>query len=258
MKNRIAALAALFVMTSSVFATNSPPPPPPPAKPATATSKSTSSATAGAVAGSNSEAGASVDGVSSNAEAGDASSRSGSSIVDNGSSRAWSLFLPPSVFTPPMPRPEIPMGCPAPTETQSALEVGKGVLFSKADSFRDNNPCTAIKYSQLLWDRCQYRKADRALNIGLKLFAKTAGEDWDAAPNPDLIDYKASECVVLRNPPPVTNHYVTNYVAEAPKPTPPAPAVTPCPKGQKRNSKGVCYTPTPPCEEGKILACTKK
>lgn len=250
MKNRIIALS-LFVLAASAFATNQPPPPKPDPKPTSVTSSSTSKS--GAVAGATS--GSSVEDVS--AESGDsqAASRSGSSIVDNGSSRAWSLFLPPPVFTPPMPRPDTPLGCPAPTETQDSVAVLAGVAFSKAGSLRDNDPCTAIKFSQLLWDRCQYAKAAKILDVGMKKFAAKADVEWDMAGDPTLIDYKASECVVLRNPAPVTNYYTTNYVTEAPKP---APAAAPCPKGQKRNSKGVCYKPTPPCEEGKILACTKK
>lgn len=156
-------------------------------------------------------------------------SPSSASLTDssNVNARAWSLFVPPPVFTPPMPRPEVPVLCPAPTESQSALSVGSGVIFSKADSLRDNDPCTAIKYSQLLWDRCQYKKADRALNIGLKLFAKKAGEDWDASANPDLIDYKVSDCAVLREsaqPKPVT---LVNYIADVvPRPVCEAPKAT--------------------------------
>lgn len=232
-----AALIAAVPMFAS--ATNNPPPKPDPKPPVhkphtttntnSNTSKSDSAAAAAAAAAAKANAGAQVDADIGVDNALSNQSPSSASVQDssNVNARAWSLFVPPSVFTPPMPRPEVPMGCPAPTETQRALEVGKGVIFSKADSFRDNNPCTAIKYSQLLWDRCQYKKADRALNIGLKLFAKTAGEDWDASPNPDLIDYKVSDCAVLREsaqPKPVT---LVNYVSEmspppaceAPKPT---------------------------------------
>lgn len=269
MKFRILMHAVIFAALPMIAnATNYPPPKPDPKPPVhkprtntntnsnTSSSKSAAEAAAAAAAAAKAKAAAElnsdidVDSSLSNESPSSASVQDSSSI----NARSWSLFVPPSVFTPPMPRPEVPMGCPAPTETQSALEVGKGVVFSKADSFRDNSPCTAIKYSQLLWDRCQYKKADRALSIGLKLFAKTAGEDWDASANPDLIDYKVSDCAVLQNPATVNNHYVTNYVQDAPK----KPAIAPCPKGQKRNSKGVCYLPTPPCEEGKILACQKK
>lgn len=234
-----AALLAAVPMFAS--ATNNPPPKPPHKPPVTkphttnttnsntSDSKSAAEAAAAAAAAAKANAGAQVDADIGVDNALSNQSPSSASVQDssNVNARAWSLFVPPSVFTPPMPRPEVPMGCPAPTETQSALEVGKGVIFSKADSFRDNNPCTAIKYSQLLWDRCQYKKADRALNIGLKLFAKTAGEDWDASPNPDLIDYKVSDCAVLREsaqPKPVT---LVNYVAEmSPPPACEAPKTT--------------------------------
>lgn len=143
-------------------------------------------------------------------------SPSSASLTDssNVNARAWSLFVPPPVFTPPMPRPDLPLGCPAPTETQSALSVGSGVIFSKADSLRDNSPCTAIKYSQLLWDRCQYQKADRVLAIGMKLFAKSAGEDWDTQPDKQLTNYTLEECGVLKHNMVRPTAPLVNYVAE--------------------------------------------
>lgn len=223
-----AVLLAAIPMFAS--ATNNPPPKPPHKPPVTKphttnttnsnTSKSDAAAAAAAAAAAKASAGAEVNsdiGIDNQQRSELLNQSPSSASVQDSSSvnaRAWSLFVPPPVFTPPMPRPEVPVLCPAPTESQSALSVGSGVLFSKADSLRDNDPCTAIKYSQLLWDRCQYKKADRALNIGLKLFAKKAGEDWDASPNPDLIDYKVSDCAVLREsaqPKPVT---LVNYVAE--------------------------------------------
>jgi hypothetical protein len=180
---------------------------------------------------------------------GGAGGTSGASLSDIGNSvggdtnvRSLSLFVPPPVFTPPMPRPEVPVHCPAPTETQSALSFGSGVLFSKADSMRDNDPCTAIKYSQLLWDRCQYQKADRALAVGLKLFARKAGEEWDAAADQNLTNYAPKDCVVLSTPPapkpPELNFiYVPPQVSAPPEP----PACTTPPVAKRR--KPSCTRP---------------
>lgn len=230
-------LAALPMFAS---ATDKPPPKPPHKPPvtkphttnttnsSTSDSKSAAEAAAAAAAAAKANAGAEVNSDIGVENALSNQSPSSASVQDSSSvnARAWSLFVPPPVFTPPMPRPEVPVLCPAPTETQSALAVGSGVIFSKADSMRDNDPCTAIKYSQLLWDRCQYKKADRALNIGLKLFAKKAGEDWDAAPNPDLMDYNTKDCTALRAPPPQPATLV-NYVYEmSPPPACEAPKAT--------------------------------
>lgn len=248
-----ASVLAAFSMFAQ--ATNVPPPKPDPKprthKPVTnpnsntSNSKSAAEAAAAAAAAAKANAGAEVTSDIDNQQRSELlnQSPSNASVEDSSSvnARAWSLFVPPSVFTPPMPRPEVPMGCPAPTETQSALEVGKGVIFSKADSYRDNDPCTAIKYSQLLWDRCQYRKADRALSIGLKLFAKKAGEDWDAAPDQSLHDYKTEQCAVLRNPPPPQPTPIVNYVsAMSPPPACVAPATKPKGIAGGKRKKVVC------------------
>lgn len=232
-------LAALPMFAS---ATNNPPPKPTPKPPAhkphtttntnSNTSKSESAAAAAAAAAAKANAGAEV-----NSDIGiDNQQRSellnqspsSSSLTDSSSvnARAWSLFVPPPVFTPPMPRPDLPLGCPAPTETQSALSVGSGVIFSKADSLRDNSPCTAIKYSQLLWDRCQYQKADRVLAIGMKLFAKSAGDDWDTQPDKQLTDYTLEECGVLKHNMVRPSAPLVNYVAETPPPACEAPKTT--------------------------------
>lgn len=241
---RILTSVLLLALALPALATTKPPTKPstPPSKPVNTVTQ-TANPVAGADADAAAKAAAEAEAAAKAAAAANLNNSSPSSAslqeTTDVNSRAWSLFVPPSVFTPPMPRPEVPMGCPAPTETQSALEVGKGVLFSKADSFRDNNPCVAIKYSQLLWDRCQYRKADRALQIGLKLFAKTAGEEWDASADPNLHDYKVEECAALRNPPaaaPVTNVY--NYVTEAPK-TEPVATCAPPPKTKPKKPTAV-------------------
>lgn len=221
----LAAVAAAGILTDAHATGGNPwqPTPAPQAQQpaaANATASAISAAQAGAasVAGSKastgpvSAAGGSASGGTSSATsaAGDSAattgaSSSGSNLTSVGgetSLRSLSLFVPPPVFTPPMPRPEVPVSCPAPTETQSALSIGSGLVMSKAESMRDNDPCTAIKYSQLLWDRCQYQKADRALALGLKLFAKKAGEPWDAAPDANLTNYAPKECAILTAPPP--------------------------------------------------------
>jgi hypothetical protein len=156
-------------------------------------------------------------------------------------------LLPAPVATPPMPRPDVPDLCPAPTETQGALSVGAGVIFSKADSMRDNDPCVAIKYSALLWDRCQYRDADRILNVGMRLFAKKAGVDWEVVARTDLTNDSVKDCAARRAPAVVAPvHYETIYVpppAAAPASAPVAACAVPPSKpksGKPRAAVATC------------------
>lgn len=161
-----------------------------------------------------------------------------------------------------MPRPEVPDLCPAPTETQDALSVGSGVVFSKAGSLRDNDPCTAIKYSGILWDRCQYKKSDRALNLGLKLFARKAGEPWDMTDQPDLVDYPTKQCAVLRASAVTTHHTViNNYIAPEPVATPKEQPKAPAKTERKassgnKGSKGDKFVD--PCATASARACVRQ
>jgi hypothetical protein len=252
----------------------------------TAPASSTAAAEAAALAAAEAQARAAAN-VSGLSAAGGSAGGGSSSLVDASSSRSWSLFVPPPVFTPPMPRPEVPVSCAAPTEEQSAWAIGSGVIGSRAWSLRDNDPCTSIKFSQLLWDRCQYQKADRALAVGLKLFARKAGEDWSAAPDTSLNDYTPSQCAVLRSPPPAAPQPLVSLreltpppaAASAPAAAPAAAAASaassitterkPCPPGWVRNSKGVCYDPKwitagsasgtqqPDCTDPSLLAAAR-
>jgi hypothetical protein len=175
----------------------------------------------------------------SSAEAG-----AGASVVDQSQSHfdalSWGFVLPASVWTPPMPKPEVPEGCPAPTETQNALEVGKGVIYSEANSLRDNNPCIAIYFSRGYWNRCQYKSASRAYDVGMRLYAKQAGVDWSAEPRADLTDYTPETCALLATPvrptPPVPD--LTQFTS--PPPAPPACQEAPRkpPKKASRPNKG--------------------
>lgn len=250
----VAAFAALAaaLMSTPALATGTPPAPTPtPAPQSTSTSTSGAAAVAGARGGDAAATGG-------NARQGQGQDQSAASSIKDFSSstaRSWSLFLPPPVWTPPMPRPEVPDLCPAPTETQSARSVGAGVLFSTADSLRDNDPCTAIKYSGILWDRCQYLKSSRALNLGLKLFAMKAGEPWDMADQPGLVDYAPKECAVLRTPAVSTQTVIHNYLAPEPAATPKElPKVQPKRKAAaaKKRSKFV-----DPCVTAQAKRCTK-
>lgn len=263
MKKSLLFLAALAI-SASAFATNTPPPPKPKPdpKPKTVVVKSDSSANADAaaaavsgskaVSGSTSGAtgGAATSGSTSGVgdiNAGSSASGGGGGAVNDNSefnSRAWSLVLPPPVFTPPMPRPEVPQGCPAPTETQDALQIA-GPIFSSAKSLRDNSPCVAIRYSQILWDRCQYQKSDRILAMGMKKFAKEVGEDWDAQPDPNIPNYTLEECGILKR-------------NMTPPPQQAVLLIPPGPVEQKPVEKKVVKKKVvagAPCPSGQVLAC---
>lgn len=164
----------------------------------TSASSSSAQATASAQAGAQASIAATVGTSVENASAGGAAQ---SAFTDQSKSLGWSLALFPT-FTPPMPKPELPMGCPAPTETQSSQSFAWGAV-GVASSLRDNEPCVAIKLSQMLWERCRYQDSARVLAFGIKKLARSVGEDWDASADKTLTNYTDKECAVLTAPAPV-------------------------------------------------------
>jgi hypothetical protein len=167
---------------------------------------------------------------------------------DTVNSRSSMWVLPAPVFTPPLPQ---IADCPSANVDQMAVAgLWNGFSYAKASVNTDN--CTAIILYNQYVSTCKYHSAQQVLNL-LSSKVLPGFEKSDVA----LFDLNKRECDALNAPiPPQVPEYF---------PLPPAPAaskppakVVPCPKGQKRNSKGVCFTPKPPCEEGKVLACTLK
>jgi len=163
----------------------------------------------------------------------------------NSKSSMW--VLPAPVFTPPLPQ---IADCPgANVKQMAAAGLWNGFSYAEASVNTDN--CTAIILYNQYVSTCKYHSAQQVLNL-LSSKVLPGFEKSDVA----LFDLNKRECDALHAP-------IIEQKIEYPVIPPAAPAsepqkAKPCPKGQKRNSKGVCFTPKPPCDDGKVLACTKK
>jgi hypothetical protein len=198
----------LLAATTLVFATDKKPTPTPP----NATSSSTSSASSG-------------DAVStSNATNGDATG--GSALVGGYTSNSDSnlYVLPAPVFVPPM----AALPCPAAQIEQEAVAGGWN-FFSFSKGRTDTRDCTAIIVINSLIDRCQYGRAQQALD--LLAVRALPGFQVAAAGYPDLTP---KECAMVKAPP-------------AP-PAPVAPIIGPglktteCPAPKQQQPKAVKVT----------------
>src|SRR5690606_34389192 len=173
----VLALAVCAVAAAPAFATSNPPPAPAPSPaPSSSTSQAESAAAAAAAAaaragaasratGGQATGGAATGGravvgnVGSTSTAGGADLDSdiaveapaSSSLIDSSRSSAWSLFLPPPVFTPPM----APVQCPSATITQDATSFVMGV-YSDANAKTDTSDCTLIQVRNAKVEACQY------------------------------------------------------------------------------------------------------
>lgn len=284
---RLLALAAAAAVCMPALATGTPhcgtkgnpckptpkPNPKPTPKPTPNTSSSGSTSTSGAASTSSSTALAGAAGIASvgdvgggSATVGDISSSSAGGAADlkshidvdaapsitdssSNSSRAWSLFLPPPAWTPPM----APVSCPSANIEQGSTAVFWSG-FSNATAKTDSSDCTLIQVRNAKVEACQFASAKQIEDLLVSKYLKNYQPSTVG-----MVDYTDKECAVLKlaaQPKPEPVVYPLAPLAD--KPAEPAPAAkpTPCAKGQKRNSKGVCYTPKPPCDEGKVLACT--
>lgn len=278
---RLLALATAAAVCMPALATGTPhcgtkgnpckptPKPQPKPTPTPASASSNSSAAAGASAGALAGAAAgayvgsvgggsaAVEGVSSSSAGGSSDLQSAidvdaaPSITDtsSNSSRAWSLFLPPPAWTPPM----APVSCPsANIEQGSTATFWNG--FSNVTAKTDSSDCTLIQVRNAKVEACQFASAKQIEDLLVSKYLKNYQPSTVG-----MVDYTDKECAVLKlaaQPKPEPVVYPLAPLAD--KPAEPAPAAkpTPCAKGQKRNSKGVCYTPKPSCDQGKVLACT--
>ncbi len=219
---------------------NQPPPAPTtPAAPTPAPTSSTSAANASSTSQSNANAN-STSGAqayqgqhqSQGQSQGQSMSGSGNSDVNVGvtegsssssyKSNMW--VFPAPVFTPPLP---MIQNCPGANIDQHATAIGWSfVSHARATVNTDN--CTAITLYNSYVSTCKYQSAQQVLD----LLTRKILPDFQKS-EVVLMDLSRKECDMLSRPvvvPPV------QYVQTVdPVPT--------CSKGQKRNSKGVCYTP---------------
>jgi hypothetical protein len=198
----------LLAATTLAFATEKPKPTP---TPPNATSSSTSSASSG-------------DAVStSNATNGDATG--GSALVGGYTSNSDSnlYVLPAPVFLPPM----AALPCPAAQVEQEAVAGGWN-FFSFSKGRTDTRDCTAIIVINSLIDRCQYGRAQQALD--LLAVRALPGFQVAAVGYPDLTP---KECAMVKAPPappapvaPIVGPGLKTAECPAPKQQPKAVKVT--------------------------------
>lgn len=213
---------------------NQPPKPPtPPSTPTSSISAANASSTSQSNANSVSSAHASQGQHQGQGQSqGQSMSGSGNSDVSVGvtegsnssSYRSNMWVFPAPVFTPPLP---MIQNCPGANVDQHATAIGWSfVSHARATVNTDN--CTAITLYNSYVSTCKYQSAQQVLD----LLTRKILPDFQKS-EVVLMDLSRKECEMLSMPvvvPPV--QYVQTV---APLPT--------CSKGQKRNSKGVCYTP---------------
>jgi hypothetical protein len=248
MKTRLIAtvLAVVALLSSNVaYATckngatnypqcnNQPPTPPATPTPTSSTSTANASSTSQSSANSASSAHASQGQHQGQGQSqGQSMSGSGNSdvtvgVTEGSSSSSYKnnmWVFPAPVFTPPLP---LIQNCPGANVEQHATAVGWNfVSHARATVNTDN--CTAITLYNSYVSTCKYQSAQQVLD----LLTRKILPDFQRS-EVALMDLTKKECDMLSMPvvvPPV------QYVQTA------APVLT-CNKGQKRNSRGVCYTP---------------
>jgi hypothetical protein len=131
--------------------------------------------------------------------------------------------LPAPVFTPPLP---VIQSCPGANIDQHATAIGWSFL-SHARSTVNTDNCTAITLYNSYVATCKYKSAQQVLD----LLTRKILPDFEKS-DVILVDLSKKDCDALSIP-----------LAPAPVVYLPPEVLKPCGKGQKRNSKGVCYTP---------------
>lgn len=262
MKTRLLATVAILValVSSSVYATckngatNYPhcnnQPAPYPAPPATAPVSNSNASNSQAHANSTSNARASQ-GQHQGQTQSQSVTGSGNSDVTVGltegstssSYRNNMWVLPAPVFTPPLP---VIQSCPGANIDQHATAIGWSFL-SHARSTVNTDNCTAITLYNSYVATCKYKSAQQVLD----LLTRKILPDFEKS-DVVLVDLSKKDCDALSIP-----------LAPAPVVYLPPEVLKPCGKGQKRNSKGVCYTPQQQsvarrCDSSapRVLTCT--
>jgi len=147
-----------------------------------------------------------------------------SAIIEAGAAGTYSgdndnlYVLPAPIFMPPM----APLPCPSAQITQQGVAIGWN-FFSHTSGSTDTRDCTAIIVVNTLIDRCQYGRAQRALDL-LAVRSLPGFEAVDAG-YPDL---SPKDCALIKSPPPPAKQSAALLVKPKAKP--------PCPPVQKMNA----------------------
>lgn len=229
-----------------------------PSKPVTSGSSSTSAAgaAAGALAGalSGSTSGASTTGTNTLDNAVDVTAPSEASISDHSrvDSSAWSLFLPPPAWVPPM----APVDCASAMITQDSKLVAWNA-YSEANAKTDTSDCTLIRLRNTKVESCQFGEAKQIEDLVVAKYLKDYKPGQVQMPN-----YSHAECNVLKAPPAPTPIATSTQLlppaapaaAASAAPLPVPVAAKPAPK--KAAAKKRAAVPTPPaCADGAVPQC---
>lgn len=235
----------------------------PPAKPTkpgktttntpTATSGSSSTSAAGAAAGalagavSGSTSGASTTGTNTLDNAVDVTAPSDASINDQSrvDSSAWSLFLPPPAWVPPM----APVDCASAMITQDA-ELVAWNAYSRANAKTDTSDCTLIRLRNAKVESCQYGEAKQIEDLVVAKYLKDYRPGSVQMPN-----YSHEECKVLKAPPAPTPIGLLIPPTQPVAAPVPAPAAVPAPKPAPKKVTKTKPAATPACADGAIPQC---
>ncbi len=151
--------------------------------------------------------------------------------------------LPAPVFTPPLP---MIQSCPGANIDQHSTALGWNFV-SHARAVVNTDNCTAISLYNSYVATCKYKSAQQVLD----LLTRKILPDFQKS-DVALVDLSKKDCDSLSMP--VAIPAPTPYIqTEAPRP---------CGKGQRRNSRGVCYTPqvavTRKCESPspRVMTCS--
>mgnify|MGYP000261116207 CR=1 FL=1 len=211
----------------------------------TAKADSTSSSKAGAAAGA--VAGAAATGTNALDNSIDVSAPAAASVADQShvDSSAWSLFLPPPAWVPPM----APVDCASAMITQDS-ELVAWNAYSRAAAKTDTSDCTLIRLRNAKVESCQYGEAKQIEDLVVAKYLK------DYQPGPvKMPNYSHDECKVLKAPPPPPTPitYALPLPPVAPASAPPA-AAKPAPK--KVAAKKPVASPAPAaCADGAVPQC---
>jgi hypothetical protein len=193
---------------------------------ATATSSSAAKASAvgsGYATGGTSNAAGGNSSSSNNVSSTSGSSTGGtSSLADNSmyNSRSWALSIATPVFTPPM----APIACPSANVKQMAAALGGGLIGSYAEGSTDSSDCTLIQLRNAKVETCQYASAKQIEDLLAQKYLPKY-----AANGKPFEDYNASECALMKAPPPAPTPIVFQEMLP--------PAKVPAPKPAKKAAK---------------------
>lgn len=278
---QVLAIVAAAALSMPALATNSTPPAGcshkgKPCNPTPSPTPSTTSTSSGASAGASSSAAAlagaaagasvgnvgggaaKVEGVSSSSAGGasdlqsDIDVNAAPALNDNSKSSAWSLFLPPPAWVPPM----APVDCASAMITQDSKLIAFNA-YSEANAKTDTSDCTLIRLRNAKVESCQFGEAKQIEDLVVAKYLKDYKPGQVQMPN-----YSHAECNVLKAPPAPTPIATSAQLlppaapaaAASAAPLPVPVAAKPAPK--KAAAKKRAAVPTPPaCADGAVPQC---